>query len=275
MFGRDRGSHSGSVLFTFVVIVGVGFLPGAATAIKVTNFAATLHGFPTLRDSTGKKLADGDFAQWLEGERLHVKLGYRFSNNRHIQEKAEFRQKPELIQENWSWREFKDGKLFRNFAANLVSGQATAEKQENNESKRWSAKLDIELGQIFAGIGFVLAVMNLRERLVAGEKIELNAVAFTPKPRSVSVEIAHAGVDQMRMADRQLKGNHFVIHPKIPRILRIFVAAPDTHLWLINPVPAAFLRMEGPLVEPTDPIIRIDLLSGGESGLAKPFSEKN
>jgi hypothetical protein len=33
--------------------------------------------------------------------------------------------------------------------------------------------------------------------------------------------------------------------------------------------------MEGPLVEPTDPIIRIDLLSGGESGPAKPFSEKN
>jgi hypothetical protein len=275
MFGRDRGSPSGSVLFTFVVIVGVGFLPGAATAVKVTNFAATLHGFPTLRDSAGKKLADGDFAQWLEGERLHVKLGYRFSDNRHIEEKAEFRQKPELIQENWSWREFKDGKLFRDFAADLVSGQARAEKRENNELKRWTEKLNIKPGQIFAGIGFVLAVINLRERLVAGERIELQAVAFTPKPRSVSVEIAHAGVDQMRMADRQLKGNHFIIHPKIPRIIRAFVAAPDTHVWLINPLPAGFLRMEGPLVEPSDPIVRVDLLSGGESGPAKPFSEKN
>ena len=274
MSDKNRWRDSRAALLAYVVIAGFGLLPRSAAAVKVTSFAATLHGFPALRDGSGKKLADGDFAQWLERERLHVKLTYRFSNKHQIEEKAQFRQRPELIQENWSWREVKDGKLFRNFAVDFSSGQATAEKQENHDLKRWSEKLKLESGRTFAGIGFVLAVSNLRERLIAGERIELKAVAFTPNPRVVSVEISHAGVDQMRMADRQLKGDHCVMHPKIPRIAQLFVTAPDTHLWLTNPVPAGFLRMEGPLVEPGDPIIRIDLLPGGESEPAKPLAEK-
>jgi hypothetical protein len=44
---------------------------------------------------------------------------------------------------------------------------------------------------------------------------------------------------------------------------------PDTKIWLTNPAPAGFLRWEGPIVLPEDPIIRIDLISGEESGLAE------
>ncbi|MBI4523225.1 MAG: hypothetical protein HY695_05360 [Deltaproteobacteria bacterium] len=119
----------------------------------------------------------------------------------------------------------------------------------------------------------MLAIKNLRNRLIAGEKIALNAVAFTPKPRSVSVEISHAGLEQMRMSDRLVRGDRFVIHPKVPRILELFMNVPDIHIWLINPPPAGFLRMEGPLAEPGDPAIRVDLMSGGESGPAKPATQ--
>ena len=36
-----------------------------------------------------------------------------------------------------------------------------------------------------------------------------------------------------------------------------------------NPAPAGFLRWEGPIVLPTDPIVRVDLLSGEKSGPAE------
>jgi hypothetical protein len=75
------------------------------------------------------------------------------------------------------------------------------------------------------------------------------------------------------MSDRKLKGDHFVIHPKIPWIAKLFTNGPDTHIWLANTPPAGFLRMEGPMVEPSDTVIRVDLLTGGESGPAKPVSE--
>jgi hypothetical protein len=254
-----------------LVVVGI-FLVASAGAVKLTSFEGSLHGFPALRELNGKKLADGEFSQWLEGERLHVRLTYQFPRNHRIEERAEFRQKPELVQEKWTWRELKDGKPFRRFEVDLGSGQANAEKQEERDLKRWSEKIDVEPGRTFAGFGFALAIKNLREPLTSGSTVELKTVGFTPKPRSVSVEISHAGLEQMRMSDRTVRGDRFVIHPKISRIARLFVNVPDTHVWLVNPPPAGFLRMEGPLLEPGDPMVRIDLLTGGESGPAKPVS---
>jgi hypothetical protein len=43
---------------------------------------------------------------------------------------------------------------------------------------------------------------------------------------------------------------------------------PDNEMWLTKP-PAGFLRLEGPLMEPDDDIIRVDLIPGAESGPAK------
>jgi hypothetical protein len=67
------------------------------------------------------------------------------------------------------------------------------------------------------------------------------------------------------MSGRSLKGDRFIIHPEIPFIAQFFVSVPDTKIWLTNPAPAGFLRREGPIVLPTDPMIRVDLLSGEKS----------
>jgi hypothetical protein len=69
--------------------------------------------------------------------------------------------------------------------------------------------------------------------------------------------------------DRLFEGDRFVIHTKIPAIVGLFVHVPDTLIWLTK-TPAEFLRWEGPVAEPNDPIIRVDLVPGAESGPAKP-----
>jgi hypothetical protein len=71
------------------------------------------------------------------------------------------------------------------------------------------------------------------------------------------------------MSERTLKGDRFIIHPEIPLIAKFFVNVPDTKIWLTNPAPAGFLRWEGPIVLPEDPIIRVDLISGEKSGQAE------
>lgn len=65
-----------------------------------------------------------------------------------------------------------------------------------------------------------------------------------------------------------LQGDWFVVHPKIPAIAKLFVQVPDTQIWLTKP-PAGFLRWEGPVAEPNDPIVRVDLIGDRESGAAK------
>jgi hypothetical protein len=240
-------------------------------AVEWTSFEGTARGFPVLRDIAGKKIGDGDFVQWLENGRLHVRIVYS-GRTRRIEENSVFRQRPELVQEQWSLRELRDGKLYRQFAVNFTSGTATAKKFEDGELKDWSDELKVDVGRAFAGFGFTLATKALRRRLVRGEKMELQAVGFSPKPRVVTVEISYGGLDRVPMGGRTIRGERYIVHPKLPLIADLFVNVPDAHIWLTSPAPAAFLRWEGPLAEPSDPITRVDLLPGGSSGPATPVA---
>jgi len=73
------------------------------------------------------------------------------------------------------------------------------------------------------------------------------------------------------MAGRTIDGDRFLVHPKIPAIAKLFVKVPDAQIWL-TPPPTGFLRWEGALAEPSDPIIRVDVLPGGTSEAATPVA---
>jgi hypothetical protein len=247
-----------------------------AAAIELTEPEGAAHGYPALYDLNGKKLADGEFRQWMEDDKLHVVITYKFPDGQLYEEKALFRQQPELIQEQWSWRELKGGKPQREFAADLTTKTGSAHIRKGNETKDVSESIEVEPGRTFAGFGFTIALGNLRKRLLGGEQIELKAVGFSPfptlKPQVVTVKVSYAGLDRMKMSGRVLKGDQFIVHPEISPIAKLFVRVPDTKIWLTNPTPAGFLRWEGPIILPTDPMIRVDLISGAVSGPAKPGS---
>jgi hypothetical protein len=259
-------------LITVFSILAAGMIVAPVFALKVTEPAAASHGYPGLCDMNGKKLANGEFRQWVEDNRLHVVITYKFSADEVYEEDSQFRQIPELIQEKWSWKESKNGKSQREFAVDFLSGIGSAHISQDH--KDVSKKVKIEPGRTFAGFGFSLALSNLHKRLLRGEQVQLKAVGFsefpTLGPQVVTVTISHAGIDRMRMSGRSLKGDRFVVHPEIPFIAQFFVNVPDTKIWLTNPAPAGFLRWEGPIVLPTDPIFRVDLLSGEKSGPAEP-----
>jgi hypothetical protein len=252
-------------------ILAVGVIASPVLALKVTEPAAASHGYPGLCDINGKKLADGEFRQWVENDRLHVVITYKFSAGEVYEEHSQFRQEAELIQEKWSWKESKHGRSQREFAVDFLTGIASAHIRQDN--KDVSKRINIEPGWTFAGFGFSLALSNLRKRLLSGEQVQLKAVGFSPfptlGPQVVTVTISHGGVDRMRMSGRSLKGDRFIIHPEIPFIAKFFVEVPDTKIWLTNPAPAGFLRWEGPIVLPTDPMIRVDLISSEKSGPAE------
>jgi hypothetical protein len=219
------------------------------------------HGFPTLCDLNGKTLADGEFVQWIENDRLHVRIEFNFGGGHRTAENAVFEQDPQLIQESWSWQEIKDGKISRQFSVDFTSGKASAQKLDGAKLKHWERNVKITPGKTFAGFGFALAIKHFSTKLFAGQKIEFQTVGFTPKPHPATVEISFAGHDRLAMSGRTIAGNRFLIHPKIPWIARAFVKAPDTRIWLTTP-PAVFLRSEQPLIEQDDPVVRIDLLPG-------------
>ena len=242
-----------------------------ARAIESKVFETAVRGYPVMRDASGQRIADGNFVQWIEKDRLHVQITYAGDNGRRWEETIVMRQRPELTQEEWRWRELAQGKPVRTFDMNFASGTATASKLEKGEMKRWSDTLDVSRSDTFAGFGFTMAAKALRERLIKGETVELKAVGFTPQPKMVTVAMSYAGRENVRMSGRSIAADHYIVHPKIPAVAKLFVKVPDAHIWLTTP-PAGFLRYEGALAEPSDALIRIDLLPGGPSEAASPVA---
>ena len=237
-------------------------------AVETEQVTGSAHAYPVMLDLHGKKLGNGEFTQQIEDGLLRIRITYDLDKGGRIEEKAAFQQSPELVKKAWSWRELKDEEIERSYTVDFDNGKATARKHEKGGLKVWSRQVEIKPGRTFAGFGVVLALRNLRDRLVKWEAIELKAVGFTPKPRMVTVKLSYHGVDRLPMSGRSLRGEHFLVQPQIPAIAKLFIKISDTQIWL-TPPPAGFLRWEGPLAEPSDPIVRVDLLSGGESGPAK------
>jgi hypothetical protein len=247
-------------------------------SIELTEPEGAAHGYPGWMETNGKKLANGEFRQWIQNERLHIVITYNFPDGQLYEEDALFRQEPELAQEQWSWRESKGKKVQRQFAADFIAKTASVEIHTDKENRTVSDKIEIEPGRTFAGFGFTIALANLRQRLTKGEQVELKAVGFTPvptlKPQLVTVQVSYGGIDRMKMAGRFYNGYRFIVHPEIPAIAKLFIQVPDTKIWLTSPPPAGFLRWEGPIILPTDPIRRVDLISDSASGAAEPVGKK-
>ncbi len=251
-------------LVILIVIALAVFATMPARAIEWKQFETAVRGYPVMRDASGSRIADGNFVQWIQ-------ITYVSDNGRRFEETIVMQQRPELVQTRWKWRELQRAKPIRAFEINFTSGAATAMKEEKGEMKRWSDTLDVSRGTTFAGFGFSMAAKALRERLIAGETVDLKAVGFTPQPKVVTVALSYGGRDTVRMSGRTIPADHFIVHPKIPAIAKLFVKVPDAHIWLTTP-PAGFLRYEGALAEPGDQLVRIDLLPGGPSEAARPVA---
>ena len=207
---------------------------------------------------SGATIANGRYAQRVDGGLLHIESRTDFPDGRAIVERAVIRLEPELRQESWDWTERKNGALVRQYEVDFRTGHAVATRVDQH--KRWKEDLEIVPGKTFAGIAFVAVIKALRSELAPGEKIDLKAVAFTPKPRLAPVSVTRGRSEQVRMAGRTIAADPYTIHPEIPAIAKVFVTAPDQRVWLYGNGPAAFLRYEGPLVEPKDPRIRVDTI---------------
>ena len=119
----------------------------------------------------------------------------------------------------------------------------------------------VKEGKVTAARGkYFVEVGRLKKEIVVGDT--------TPEAEVKALAGKSVGVV---LAGRTIVGERFVLHPLVPLWLRPFVDAPDTRLWLVHSEPAAFLRWEGPLAEVGDPIVRVDLLPGGQSGPAVPL----
>jgi len=230
--------------------------------VKPRHALGTLHGFPSMSDTTGRVIADGELTQELTGDQLRVKIRWAFVDGREVEERDEFHVDKALVQTSFSWVESRKESLLRRFEANLSAGTARATtRNEKGELEREESTLELPAGRAFTGYGTALAVSELS--LGPGEKSPITFVAFTPKPRAVTLEVTRTGTERFTVAGRSMLTDRYTLHPEIPFPASLFVHARDAHLWFTHNPPPALVRAEQNLATKDDPVVVIDVTPRG------------
>jgi hypothetical protein len=236
---------------------------------------ADLHGFPSMSDQSGKLIADGELTQKLKGDRLLVHAVWRFKDGRIAVEDDQLRLKPELSQDTFRWVERHGKRELRRIEVDFRTGRATVTHYKDGKPETWNEKLDLPAGKAFTGYSTALAVSQLRDELADKEaRRELTFVAFTPKPRTVSLEISRSQGVRIRAAGRELAADLYTLHPNLPFPISLFAGAKDAHLWFTHSAPPALLRAEQNLIEKDDPLVLIDVIPRG-AALRQPAARRS
>ena len=241
--------------------------------IKLRHALGTLHGFPSMSDATGQVIADGELIQERTGDRVRVRIRWAFADGREVEERDEFHVDNVLAQTRFSWVESRKGTELRRFDVDFNAGSASAvTRNDKGEEEREESKMDLPAGRSFTGYGTALAVSELS--LGSGEEGRIIFVAFTPKPRDVTLKVTQDQMERLSVAGRSVPTDRYTLHAEIPFPANLFVNARDARLWFTHAPPPALVRAEQNLVTKDDPVVVIDVTPRGAAHPPKKMARQ-
>jgi hypothetical protein len=215
-----------------------------------------------MSDLGGQVIADGELTQERAGDRVAVHVQWAFADGRRAEERDEFRVGRTLIQVRCSWVETKSGKELRRFDIDFDAGKGTATTLDDaGRPHREESSLELPPGRSYAGYGTALAVGELSPP--PGRDARITFVAFTPKPRAVTLKVSRDGEQSLSVAGRPVPTDRYTLHAELPFPVSLFVHPKDAHLWFTHEAPPTLVRGEQPLAAKDDPVVVIDATPRG------------
>jgi hypothetical protein len=221
---------------------------------------ASAHGFLVVRDGQAV-IAQGDWWQLPKGERLEVHLRFRFTDGSESHETFVLTQRRSLVLV--SYRSVQRGPHFPRDVDGSVdreTGRYTVRTTEKDGGASKVDEGDIDLpDDVYA---FGMLAMPLKN-LEPGETMSAHAIAFTPKPRILKLEVTPDGEETVKVEGLARKARRYVAKAKLGGALGAAASVtgkqpPDLHFWLAgDPVPT-FVRVDCPFY-PEGPIWRVEL----------------
>jgi hypothetical protein len=230
--------------------------PALAEPIAVKYTEGVTRGFPVLRSVSGEKLAQGELIQVpLGGDVVESRLIFRFKDGSIYDERVVFTQRNvftllsySIVQKGPSFPESIDAKVDR------ATNRYTVRHRPDEDSPEETVTGDFELPlDVYNGL-----LSTLMKNLPAGNSATVQIIAFTPRPRLVTMLLKPAAEDPMQVNDAAVIATRFVVRPQLGVLASLLVAdIPDVKCWIATGDAPAFLRFEGPLYF-MGPIWRID-----------------
>jgi hypothetical protein len=227
-----------------------------AAPVSVRYQEGVTRAFPVLRAVTDNEtLAQGDFIQVANGDRVASRLVFRFKDGSIHDETVVFSQREvftllhyRLVQTGPSFPETLEATIDRETGRYDVRQRADQDSPEEHVSGKFEIPDDAYNGMIS------MIVKNL----APGTGTTVSVVAFTPKPRVVQLQLMPAAEERAAVAGAQLAATRYHVRPQLGLFASLLVTdIPDFRVWVVPGEAPAFLKAEGPLYF-MGPVWRID-----------------
>jgi hypothetical protein len=215
--------------------------PARSAPIAVQYQEGLVRAFPVLRTMDNETLAQGDFAQVARGDQVTARLVFRFEDGSLYDETVVYSQRNRftllnyrIVQRGPSFPETLEASIDRQTGRYEVRYRADEESAEEHLSGTLALPDDAYNGMLS------LIVKNLRP----GASETVSIVAFTPKPRVVTLQLLPLATERVPAGEVV----RYHIRPKLGLFASLLVTdVPDTRIWILPGETPAFLKAEGPL----------------------------
>ena len=219
--------------------------PAVAGQVAVRFPEGVTRAFPTLSTLDGQKIAHGDFAQVVRGDRVVSRMTFRFKDGSLYDELAVYSQREvftllsyRIVQRGPSFPETLEASIDRESGTYTVRHRMDEDSPEEVIGGQFTIPEDAYNGMLS------LVIKNLAPRATD----TVSVVAFTPKPRAVKVALTPVGEDPVQVSDSPMRAVRYHIRPQLGLFASLLIAdIPDVRVWVLPGDAPAFLRAEGPL----------------------------
>lgn len=231
-----------------------------AAPVSVRFNEGMVRGFLELNDSSGKRIASGDFLQLPREGEVKSRIVLYFKDGSLHDETVVFSQQHSFLLK--SYRLIQKGKSFdEDLDVSLERGTGKYRvKVKGKDGREKVLEGELELpADVYNGM-----VPTVLKNMARGSRETIHMVAFTPAPRIIELEMVPAGTNRVMIGDLEKSAAHYVLKPRLG-LLRVPAAVlgkspPDNHIWTIMDEVPAFVKFEGPLAA-GGPVWRIELAS--------------
>ncbi|HEY6988030.1 MAG TPA: hypothetical protein VH369_06580 [Bryobacteraceae bacterium] len=222
----------------------------AGEQVPVRHMEGTLHGFLVLRSMDGNTLAAGDLIQSGNRDRLVSNLVFHFKDGSVDDETTIFSQHHNFrllsdhhVQKGPSFPHPLDISI--DASKNRVTVHSTDGGKEKVETDHMDLPPDLANG----------LVLTLLKNIRSDEpEIKVSYLAFTPKPRPVTLVITPEGEDTFWTAGARHRATRYGVKVELGGLTGVLAPLlgkqpKDIHVWILGGDAPAFVRMEGQLYQ--------------------------
>jgi len=244
-------------------IVTAALLTGAAWAepVAVRHTEGALQGFLLLRSLDDKVLAEGGVTQTVRGDRVTLRLMFRFKDGSTHEETTVYSQREQL--QLISDRVVQKGPSFPQPLEMTVegTGQVTVRYKDERGAAQSATDHFSTPPDLANGIVPKL-LMNARPEAMPKS---FSLMAATPKPRMVKLLVTPAGQERFTIGGSPREATHYVLKVEIGGVAGVLAPIvgkqpPESHVWIANGDVPMFVRAEQPFYA-GGPVWRIELAS--------------